>query len=168
MTSQFPDMTLSLISFKISIFLLASLSVGTNFTSISWLLLELWQISFIKDWPEIVKPEIPLSEFCEISGEWRVLGIPYLAQMSLIKLLNAAKCQSYSFYRFWIIKGKTAVGVKLFSLPRLGLIKEKRKETVFSTYIRKFPSLEISRIFCYGNVCKHILHINFADFLLIL
>ena len=22
-------------------------------------------------------------------------------------LLNAAKCQGYSFYRFWIIKGKT-------------------------------------------------------------
>ena len=131
-------MTSSLISFKISIFLLPSLSVGTSFTSISWLLLELWQISFIKDWPEIMKPEIPLSEFCEISGEWGVLGIPYLVQMSLIKLLNAAKCQSYSFYCFWVINGKPAVGVKLFPPPRLGLIKEKGKETVFSIYIRTY------------------------------
>ena len=29
-------------------------------------------------------------------------------------LLNAAKCQSYSFYRFWVIKGNlTGGGVKL-------------------------------------------------------
>ena len=29
-------------------------------------------------------------------------------------LLNAAKCQGYSFYRFWVIKGKpTRAGVKL-------------------------------------------------------
>ena len=137
MTLQFPDMMSSLISFKISIFLLPSLSVGKSLTSISWLLLELWQISFIKDWPEIVKPEIPLSEFCEISGELGVLRITYLAQMSLIKLLHAAKCQSYSFCRFWVIKGKPAVGVKLFPLPRLELIK-KGKETAFSIYIRTY------------------------------
>ena len=136
-------MTSSLISFKISIFLLPSLSVGPSFTSMSWLLLELRQISFIKDWPEIVKLEIPPSNFCKISGEWRVLGIPNLPQMSLMKLLNAAKCQGYSFYRFWVIKGKPAVGVKLFPLPRLGLIKEKGKETVFIIYIRTY-AFEIS------------------------
>ena len=130
-------MTSSLISFKISIFHLPSLSVGPSFTSISWLLLELRQISFIKDWPEIVKLEIPPSNFCKISGEWRVLGIPNLAQMSLIKLVNIAKCQGYSFYRFWVIKGKPAVGVKLFPLPRLELIK-KGKETAFSIYIRTY------------------------------
>ena len=28
-------------------------------------------------------------------------------------LLNAAKCQGYSFYRFWVIQGKPTVGVKL-------------------------------------------------------
>ena len=40
-------------------------------------------------------------------------------------LLNAAKCQGYSFYSFWVIKGKPAGGVKLLPPPspppRLGL-----------------------------------------------
>ena len=40
-------------------------------------------------------------------------------------LLNAAKCQGYSFYRFWVIKGKPTGGgggVNLLSAPaRLGL-----------------------------------------------
>ena len=53
--------------------------------SISSLVLELWQFSFIRDWPEIRKSEIPPSEFCPISGDWGELWIPNLAQMSLIK-----------------------------------------------------------------------------------
>ena len=28
-------------------------------------------------------------------------------------LLNASKCQDYSFYRFWVNKGKRTGGVKL-------------------------------------------------------
>ena len=64
------------------------------------------------------------SEFWPISGNWGSLGIPNLARMSLMKcyefllwmslmrcpLLNAAKCQCYSFYRFWVIKGKPIMG----------------------------------------------------------
>ena len=45
----------------------------------------LWQFSFIRDWPEIRKSEIPLSEFCRISGDWGELGTSKLARMSLIK-----------------------------------------------------------------------------------
>ena len=30
--------------------------------------------------------------------------------------------------------------------------------------LSKFLNLEIYKIFCYENVCKHILHTNFADF----
>ena len=38
-------------------------------------------------------------------------------------LLNAAKFQGYSFYRFWIIKGKpTRGGGKITPPSRLGLI----------------------------------------------
>ena len=39
-------------------------------------------------------------------------------------LLNAAKIQGYSFYRFWVIKGKPTVGAGKTTpppLPRLGL-----------------------------------------------
>ena len=40
-----------------------------------------------------------------------------------ILLLNAAKCQGYSFYHFWVIKGKpTGEGGKITPHPRLGLI----------------------------------------------
>ena len=42
-------------------------------------------IFFYKDWPEIRKSEIPLSEFCPISEDWGELCIPNLARMFLIK-----------------------------------------------------------------------------------
>ena len=53
--------------------------------SISSLVLEIWQFSLIRDWPEIRKSGIPPSEICPISEEWNKLGIPILAGISLIK-----------------------------------------------------------------------------------
>ena len=52
--------------------------------SLSWLVLELWQFSFIKKWPEIRKSKIPLSGFYLSgfylrSGEWYKSGKPNLA-----------------------------------------------------------------------------------------
>ena len=44
-----------------------------------------WMFFFIRDWPEIRKSEIPPSEFYPISGDWSKLGIPSLAQTSLMK-----------------------------------------------------------------------------------
>ena len=75
----------STIFFEVALFLLSILVTGPSFMSISSLILELWQFSFIRDWPEIRKSEIPPSEFCPISGDWGELGIPNLARMSLIK-----------------------------------------------------------------------------------
>ena len=43
------------------------------------------QFSFIRDWPEIRKSEIPPSGYCPISGDWVKSGIPNLIRMSLIK-----------------------------------------------------------------------------------
>ena len=37
-------------------------------------------------------------------------------------LLNAAKCQGYGFYCFWVIKGKPIGGDKTNPTPRLGLM----------------------------------------------
>ena len=53
--------------------------------SVSSLVLELWQFSSIRDWPEIRKSEIPPSEICPIFGDWEKLGLPNLAQMFLMK-----------------------------------------------------------------------------------
>ena len=48
-------------------------------------------------------------------------------------LLSAAKCQGYSIYHFFVIKGKpTVVGVKL---PRLGLKQTKVKSQSVSDCI---------------------------------
>ena len=85
MTSQFSDMTSTSNFFDVVLFLLSSLVTGPSFMSMSSLVLELWQFSFIRDWPEIRKSEIPLSEFLPISGDWGELGMPNLARMSLIK-----------------------------------------------------------------------------------
>ena len=49
------------------------------------MVLELLQFSFITDSPEIQKSEIPLFEFCPISGDWVELGIPNFARMLVIK-----------------------------------------------------------------------------------
>ena len=76
MTSQFSNMTSSSNFFDFT---------GPSFMSISWLVLELWQFSFIRDWPEIHKSEIPQYEFCPISGDRGKLGILNLAWMFLTK-----------------------------------------------------------------------------------
>ena len=54
--------------FDITLFFLSSLVTGPSFMSISSLVLELWQFSFIREGPEIWKSEILLSEFCQIFG----------------------------------------------------------------------------------------------------
>ena len=79
MTSKSSDMT----PFFLTLFCFSY--PDPSFMSISSLILESWQFPFMKDWPEIRKLEILLSEFCPISGDWDKLGIPNLVQTSLIK-----------------------------------------------------------------------------------
>ena len=85
MTSKFADMATSSIFFDVLLFLFSSLVTGPSYTLIPSLVMELWQFSFIRDWPEIWKSEIHPSEFCPISGYWDMLIIPSLARLSLIK-----------------------------------------------------------------------------------
>ena len=110
--AQFSDMT-SLSIFFDDLFLLSNLVTGPSFMSISSLVLELWQFSFIRDWPEIQESEIPLSEFCPISGDWGKLWIPNLAQMSLIEC-------------YWMLQISRVTAFTVFELlrenpPKLGL-----------------------------------------------
>ena len=85
LTSQFSDRTWTSNFFDVVLFLLSGLITGPRFMSISPLVLELWKFSFIRDWPEIRKSEIPPSEFFPISGDWGELWIPNLARISLIE-----------------------------------------------------------------------------------
>ena len=80
MTSQFSNMTSSSNFFDLVLFLLSILVTSLSFMSISPLVLE---FSFIRDWLEIRKSEIPLSEFCGISADWGKLWIQNLARMFL-------------------------------------------------------------------------------------
>ena len=95
MTSQFVDMTSSSSLFAVVLFLLSILVIGPSFMSISSLVLELWQFSFVRDWPEIRKSEILPSEF----WYWDELGIPDLARMFLIKsykMMQNAKVTAFT------------------------------------------------------------------------
>ena len=114
--SQFADMTWSWFSFffffYIAQFLLLNLFTGSSFMTVSWLVLELWQFSFKKDWPEIRKlgslSFFPVWVFTNILRLWRVRDTIVGTNISNKKLMNAEKCQGYSFHSFWVIKGKPA------------------------------------------------------------
>ena len=109
---QFADLKSSSIFFDVAVFLLSSLVTAPSFMTISWLALELWQCSFIKDWPEFRKSEIHPSEFFPISGDWVgwVQNTKFGMSVSHKTLLNATKRQGYSFHRFGVIMGKLTSG----------------------------------------------------------
>ena len=96
-SSNFLDMVL---------FLLSSLVTGPSFMSISSLVLELWQFTFIRDWPENQKSVIPPWVLPNIWRLGRVRDTKFGTDVPIEMLLNAAKCQGYIFYCFWVIKGK--------------------------------------------------------------
>ena len=64
----------------------------------------------------------PLWVFPNIWKLWQVRDIKIGTNVSNEMLLHAGKCQGYSFYRSWVIKGKPTGGVRLLPHPpRLGL-----------------------------------------------
>ena len=85
MTLQFSDMVWTSTFFDVALFLLSRLVTGPSFMSISSLVQELWQLPFVRYWPEIPKSDILPSEFYQTSGDWGELKITNLAQTSLIK-----------------------------------------------------------------------------------
>ena len=105
MTSQFSDMTSTSNILNVVLFLLSSLVTGQSIISISSLVLELWQFSFTRDWPEIRKSEIHPSEFCPISEDWGKLWIPNLARMSLIEC-------------YWMLQNAMVTALTVFELLR--------------------------------------------------
>ena len=114
--------------FDVVLFLLSSLVIGLRFISISSLVLELWQFSFIRDWPEIRKSEIPPSEFCSLSGDWGELGILNLARASLIKC-------------YWILQNAR---ITAFTISELLKENKQREGKIKSTSLPiRFPPTQI-------------------------
>ena len=91
--------------FDIVLFLLPSLVTGPTFMSISSLVLELWQFSFIRGWPKIRKLELTLSEFCPVSENCGKSGIPTLVQVFLIKC-----------YCYWMLQNSRVTAFTVFEL----------------------------------------------------
>ena len=120
--SQFANAMSLSIFFDVVLFLLLSLVTGPNFMSISSLVLKLWQISFI--YKGLNKnTEIGNTPVWILPNIWRlgwVKNTKLGTNASNTMLLKVAKCQGYSFYCFWVIKGKPTGGIK-FPQPRLGL-----------------------------------------------
>ena len=113
MTSQFADITSSSNFLEAVSFLLSNLVIVSSFMSMSSLVLELWQFSFIRDCPDIWKLEISLSQFCPIFRDWSELEILNLARMLLMK-------------RYWMLQNTmvTAFTVsELLTLIRLAFLK---------------------------------------------
>ena len=100
--------------FDACVFTMSSLINGPSFKLISWLVLEFWQSSFIKDWPEMRKSEIHPS--CVLLNLWRLWhfrDIIFATNISNKMLLTTAKCQGYNFYCFWVIKENQQGEIKL-------------------------------------------------------
>ena len=61
-------------------------------------------------------PEIGNTHVCVLPNIWRlgwVMDTRFGTNVSTRMSLNYEKCQSYSFYRFWVIKRKTTGGINL-------------------------------------------------------
>ena len=99
------DVTLFRHDVNVFLFLLSSLVTARCFMSISSQVLELWQFSFIRDWPELRKSEIPPSEFWPISGDWGELWVLNLARMSFIKC-------------YWMLQNSRVTAVFVLELLR--------------------------------------------------
>ena len=122
---------------------LVSLVTGPSFKSISSLVLELWQFSFIRDWPEIRKSDITPSEFCPISGDRGELEILNFARMSLIKCYQILLKKNQQGGKNYPPPHPGGGGVKLTFCP----IQDKKWEIHFKEVRLSFSS--VWKLICY-------------------
>ena len=112
LTSQFAYMTLSSNFLDVFLFFLSSLVTDSSFNIIvsSGVMI----IFFYKGLT--INPEIGNTSVWVLPNiwDWGELGILKNTKLgtniSNKMLLNASKCQDYSFYHFWVIKSKPTVG----------------------------------------------------------
>ena len=107
MTRQLLNTTSSSKFFDVVLFLFSRLVTGPCFQSVSSLVLELWQFSLTKEFTRtLVIGNTPVWVFPNIWSLGWVMDTKFGTNVSNKMLLNVAKLQGYSFYGFWVIKGK--------------------------------------------------------------
>ena len=156
MASQCSDLTWTSNFFDLVLFLLLSLVTGPKFMSISSLVLELWQFSFIRDWAEIWRSEIPSFEFCPISGDWSELWTPHLARMSLIECYWMLQNSRVTTFTIFELLRENQVGGKITPphTPRLGLIQAWIPTRIVRRYIFFDYSCIFLCVFCTRKLKK--------------
>ena len=111
MTSQFVNMTSSPDFFKLCRVAVVNFSYLSKFYVNIMTGSGVMTIFFYKGLTR--NPEIGNTPVCilpNISRLGEVRDTKLGTHVSNKSLLNVAKCQGYSFYRFWVIKGKPTVG----------------------------------------------------------
>ena len=95
MMSQFADMTSLSIFWRCRIFIVNFSNWSKSHVSI----ITISGVMTISDWPEVRKSKILAYTFCSVSGYLGKLGIPSLAQMSIIKcywMLDNARITAFT------------------------------------------------------------------------
>ena len=127
--SQFSDMTSSSSFFNVVSLLPSSLVTGSSFMTISSLVLELWQFSFIRDWPEIQKLEIPPSKFWPVSE----LEMPNLTRLYLVKwywMLQNIRVTAFTVSE--LLRENQQRGRVTLPRPRLNNLKNSKTNTILA------------------------------------
>ena len=136
-------------SFPVVLFHVSSLVICSNFMSISSLVLELWQISFVRDWIDHKSGNRKHSCLSFLLNIWRlgqVRDIKFDINVFNKMLLNAAKFQGCNFYHFWVINGKPTEretakgggrGTDIFKWKSFGFV----CDALLSLYLIKIPNL---------------------------
>ena len=112
MASQFLDMTSSPNFFDVVVFFLLRLVTYFKFNNVNIItgsgVMTIFVYKGLIRNPEIENTHIWILPNIRRLG-W-VKDTKFGTSVSNEKLLNAAKCQGYSFYLFWVIKGKATGG----------------------------------------------------------
>ena len=127
MMPQFSDMMPSSDFSDVVVFLLSSLVTGPSFMSVLLVLITGTIFLYKRLTRNLEIGNTPTWVLPNISRLGQVWDTKFDTNVSNEMLLNAAKCQDYSFYRLCLIKGKPTGGLKLpphthTQTPRLGLM----------------------------------------------
>ena len=109
MKAKFVDMTSLLVFFDVVVFLLSILVASPSFMSISRLVLEsLFLYKRLNRNPEIGNAVVWVLPNIQRLGQVRDTSFDTIVSDKMLS--HVAKCNGYSFYRFWVIKGKPTGG----------------------------------------------------------